>query len=230
MANMRDMEQMAYDRAITVFSPDGRLYQVEYARQAVEKASPVVGITYDSGVILVAMKSILPLMDPSTTEKIFKIDQHIGIAYCGLIADSRVLIDLARVKAQINRITYDEPIEVETLVKQICDRKQQYTQYGGIRPFGVSFLVAGYDSAPRLFETDPSGTHRGWYARAIGKGSESMNALLASKYKKRMKLDHAMNLAVKALSTAGKLQKDSVEIAIIDENGFRMESASKHLK
>ncbi len=224
---MRDMEQMAYDRAITVFSPDGRLYQVEYARQAVEKASPVVGIVFDSGVVLAATKSLMPLQVSESTEKIFKIDEHVGAAYCGLIADSRVLIDMARVRAQINRITYDEAIEVETLVKQICDRKQQYTQYGGIRPFGVSFLVAGVDSKPRLFETDPSGTHRGWLARALGKNSGEMNAFLASKYKRKMKEEGAISLALKTLERSEKPTRDNLEIAVIDGEGFRMLDAAK---
>ena len=226
---MRPEEQMAYDRAITVFSPDGRLYQVEYARQAVEKASPVVGIVFDSGVVLAATKSLMPLQVPETTEKIFKIDEHIGAGYCGLIADSRVLIDLARVKSQINRITYDEPIEIETLVKQICDRKQQYTQYGGIRPFGVSFLIAGVDTKPRLFETDPSGTHRGWLARAIGRNSAAMNDFLASKYRKRMKKEHAISLAIKTLEKGEKLEKENLEIAVVDEQGFRMLDSSRYL-
>src|SRR3989338_5523385 len=137
------MKQMGYDRAIVVFSPEGRMYQVEYARKAVEKASTAVGVVFAAGVVLVASRTIQKLLVPESVEKISKIDEHIGIASCGILADSRVLTDYSRVKAQINRITYSEPIEVATLVKDICDRKQRFTQVGGIRPFGVSLLVAG---------------------------------------------------------------------------------------
>ncbi len=216
-------DKMAYDRAITVFSPDGRLYQVEYARQAVERASPVIGVTFDSGVLLGAIKSVIPLMVPKGTEKLFKVDEHIGLGYCGLIADSRILVDLARIRAQINKITYDEPIEVETLVKEICDRKQQYTQYGGIRPFGVSFLIAGYDDGPKLYETDPSGTHRQWLAHAIGSKSSEIREFFIKKYREGMKAEAAKKLLSKALSIADKdIVPERVEMAIADESGFRI--------
>src|SRR3972149_11552719 len=120
------MKQMGYDRAIVVFSPEGRMYQVEYARKAVEKASTVVGVAFASGIVLVAARSIQKLLVPESVEKISKIDEHIGIASCGILADSRVLIDYARVRAQVNRMTYSEAIEVASLVKDICDRKQRF--------------------------------------------------------------------------------------------------------
>ena len=124
---------MGYDRAIVVFSPEGRMYQVEYARKAVEKASTVVGATFTNGVVLTAARSIQKLLVPESVEKISKVDDHIGIASCGILADSRILVDYARVKSQVNRITYSEPIEISALVKDICDRKQRFTQMGGIR-------------------------------------------------------------------------------------------------
>ncbi|MCK5547383.1 MAG: archaeal proteasome endopeptidase complex subunit alpha, partial [Thermoplasmata archaeon] len=151
--------QMAYDRAITVFSPDGRLFQVEYARVAVTRGTTTTGLKFKNGVALLADKRIASrLMEASSIEKIFQIDEHIGCATSGLVADARALVDYARVIAQINKVTYSEKISVEMLVKKICDYKQSYTQYGGVRPFGTALLVAGADSEGiNLFETDPSG-------------------------------------------------------------------------
>ena len=151
--------QMAYDRAITVFSPDGRLFQVEYAREAVKRGTTTVGLKFKDGVVLIIDKRISSrLIEPSSIDKIFKIDEHVGCATSGLVADARVLVDRARIEAQINKITYAERIPVEVLVKKICDFKQNYTQYGGVRPFGTALLVAGVDeTGTHLFETDPRG-------------------------------------------------------------------------
>ncbi|MBC7110566.1 MAG: archaeal proteasome endopeptidase complex subunit alpha, partial [Archaeoglobi archaeon] len=161
--------QMGYDRAITVFSPDGRLFQVEYAREAVKRGTPAIGINTTEGVILLVDKRVTTrLLEPSSIEKIYQIDEHIGVATSGLVADARMLVDRARLEAMINRVVYDEPIEVETLAKKICDFKQQFTQYGGVRPFGTSLLIAGVDTKSRLYETDPSGALLGYKATAIG--------------------------------------------------------------
>ena len=139
------MRQMGYDRAIVTFSPEGRMYQVEYARKAVEKASTVLGIIFNGGIVFVAAKSIQKLMVPETVEKVSKIDEHVAIASCGILADSRNLIDYARIRSQVNKITFGEPIEIYALVKDIADRKQRFTQMGGIRPYGVGLLIAGID-------------------------------------------------------------------------------------
>jgi proteasome alpha subunit len=164
--------QMAYDRAITVFSPDGRLFQVEYAREAVKRGTTTVGLKFKDGVVLIVDKRIASrLMEPKSIEKIFKIDHHIGCATSGLVADARILVDQARVIAQVNKITYDENMGVEELVKRICDYKQNYTQYGGVRPFGTALLVAGVDTqGEHLFETDPSGALVSYKAGSIGAG------------------------------------------------------------
>ena len=163
---------MAYDRAITVFSPDGRLFQVEYAREAVKRGTTTVGLKYSTGVVLIVDKRISShLIEPGSIEKIFKIDNHIGCATSGLVADARSLIDRARIDAQINEITYNERIQVKTLVKKICDFKQTYTQYGGVRPFGTALLVAGVDEiGPQLFSTDPSGALMEYKASSEGAG------------------------------------------------------------
>lgn len=217
------MKQMGYDRAIVVFSPEGKMYQIEYAGKAVERATTVVGVVFSNGVILTAVKAIQKLMVPESVEKISKIDDHIGIASCGILGDSRVLIDYARVRAQVNRITYGEPIEIEALVKDIGDRKQRFTQIGGIRPFGVTLLVAGVDDAPRLFETDPSGTVRGWYAHAVGRGAKDAKKILIDEYKEGLSKEKALDLALKALKTGEKrLSPKSVEIGIVENGLFRL--------
>ncbi len=217
------MKQMGYDRAIVVFSPEGRMYQVEYARKAVEKATTAIGVVFMGGIVLVAARTIQRLMVADSIEKISKIDEHIGTASCGILADCRVLVDYARVRAQINRITYNEPVEITALVKDISDRKQRYTQVGGIRPFGVSLLIAGSDGSPHLFETDPSGTLREWRAHAIGRGAKDAKKVLVDEFKDEMPKDKAIDLAVKALKMGEKkIAVRSTEIGIIEGDKFRL--------
>jgi proteasome alpha subunit len=217
------MKQLGYDRAIVVFSPEGRMYQVEYARKAVEKATTVVGVVFDKGVVLAASRTLQKLLVPESIEKISKIDHHIGIASCGILADSRVLIDFARVRAQVNRITYSEPIEISMLVKDICDRKQRFTQMGGIRPYGVSLLVAGMTDTEHLFETDPSGTLREWNAHAVGRGSKEARKVLMEEYKDGLSKDKAIDLALKALKTGEKkLTLRSTEMGIVENGKFNL--------
>jgi len=215
------MKQMGYDRAIVVFSPEGRMYQVEYARKAVEKATTIVGVVFASGVILAATKSVQKLLVPESVEKIAKIDEHIGAGAAGILADARVLIEYARVRAQVNRITYGEPVEVSAVVKDISDRKQRFTQLGGIRPFGVSLLIAGMDGTPHLFETDPSGTIREWKAHSIGRGSKDAKKYLIEEFKDGLSKDKAIELAIKALKVGEKkLPSRAVEIGIVEDKKF----------
>ncbi|MBI2583874.1 MAG: archaeal proteasome endopeptidase complex subunit alpha [Candidatus Aenigmarchaeota archaeon] len=211
------MRQMGYDRAIAVFSPEGRMYQVEYARKAVEKATTALGIAFATGIILMAGKTLQKMLVPESVEKVSKVDDHIGIASCGILADSRVLVDTARVRAQVNKITYEEPIEIYSLAKDLADRIQRLTQIGGLRPYGVGLLIAGINSQPRLFETDPSGTLREWHAHAIGRGSKEARKVLAEGYKEGLAKEKAMEIGVKALLTAEKkLTASSTEIAVIE--------------
>jgi len=215
------MKQLGYDRAIVVFSPEGRMYQVEYARKAVEKATTAVGVTFANGIALVAARTLQKLLVPESVEKISKIDEHIGIASCGILADSRVLIDFSRVRAQINRMTYSEPIEVASLVKDICDRKQRFTQVGGIRPFGVALLVAGMNETAHLFETDPSGTLREWKAHAVGRGAKEAKKVLVDEFKDGMTKEKAIDLALKALKAGEKkLAVRSTEMGLIENGKF----------
>lgn len=214
--------KMAYDRAIVVFSPEGRLYQVEYAFKAVENATTVLGLTYKDGVALIAAKSVPKLMVPETAEKILKIDDHIAIGFCGLVADARVLIEFARIRAQINRITFGEPISAHSISKQVANRKQQFTQFGGMRPYGLSFLIAGTNKVPHLFETDPSGTIREWEAHAIGRGSKAAIEILEKDFKPGMTRDQALSVGLKAMKEGEKkLGPKNIDIVIIENGKYR---------
>ena len=213
----------AYDRAITVFSPDGRLFQVEYAREAVKRGTTALGMIYDEGVMLAIDKNVESrLLKGESIEKIFSIDDHIAIATSGLIADARRLIDNARVAAQQERYTYNEPIDVEILTRDLCDLKQAYTQFGGARPFGAALLIIGIDkSGEHLFETDPSGAFRELYATAIGSGKIEANEILEKEYKEDMSFDESMLMALKIFTKVGdkKISDSTVDITYIPRKG-----------
>ncbi len=217
---MQMAPQMGYDRAITVFSPDGRLFQVEYAREAVKRGTTAVGVKATDGVALLVDKRVTSkLLEAESIEKIFQIDNHIGAATSGLVADARALIDRARVEAQINMVTYDEPIGVEVLSKKICDFKQSYTQYGGVRPFGTALLIAGVDdNKARLFETDPSGALLEYKATGIGSGRNETMEVFEKNYKDDIDLQEAIVLGLEALhSTAeGVFNASTIEIGVIE--------------
>ncbi|NIP40926.1 MAG: archaeal proteasome endopeptidase complex subunit alpha [Candidatus Aenigmarchaeota archaeon] len=214
---------MAYDRTIVVFSPDGRLLQVEYARQAVKRGSTAIGIIINKGVILGAIKSSTPLTISETSKKVFEVDDHIGLVGSGILADARYLVEMARVKSQINQITYGEPISVHTLTKYLANHKHMATQYAGLRPFGVGLLIGGADkTGPNLYETDPSGTMIEWKAQAIGRGAERAKKILKSGFKENMNEKEGAKLLLKALKSGEKnVTKEGVEIAIITENEFK---------
>lgn len=209
----------SYDYGITVFSPDGRIFQVEYALETVRRGSTVLGITCPEGVILAAEeRATSKLQDRSYIWKIFKIDEHIGAAISGLISDARVLVDQARIYAQSNKLTYEEPIDVEVLSKRICNLMQAYTQHGGVRPFGVSMLIGGVDKVGnKLFQADPSGSCWGYKAIAIGAGEDTVREVLEREYKDDLTLNEALTLAVKCLSRVveGTLGPEDVRFAII---------------
>ncbi len=222
---------IGYDRAITVFSPEGRLYQVEYANEAVRHGTLAIGVKYKTGAVMIVEKRVSsPLMDIDSLKKIYIIDDHIGVSIAGLPADARKLIDQARIKCQVNRLTYDEPISVRSLVIDICDTKQTHTQYGGARPFGVSLLIIGSDSdGPQLYTTDPSGSFWGWKATAIGSDSDGIREYFEENYKPDLTQADAIKLAINALK---KVKGDSyknlkVEIAVIDESDKKFKILNK---
>jgi proteasome alpha subunit len=219
--------QMAYDRAITVFSPDGRLFQVEYAREAVRRGATTAGVVFKEGVVLAADRRIPNprLAEPASLEKIHQIDEHVACATAGLVADARVLVDFSRLTAQINRVTYAEPMTVELLVRKICDYKQQYTQFGGVRPFGTALLVGGYDDTGiHLFETEPSGSLTSFKATSTGGNKGPVMELLEQKYQPGMELDAAILLAVEAIrqSLEDPTTLSQIEVCVLQVGrGFR---------
>jgi len=212
-------QQQAYDRGITIFSPDGRLYQVEYAREAVERGSASVGIRTADGVVLAAdRRARSPLIEEESIEKIHSIDDHVGVASAGHVADARQLVDFARQQAQIDQLRYDEPVGVEALTKRVTDHIQQYTQTGGARPFGVALVVGGIENGqPRLFEADPSGTPYEWQAVAIGGNQEDIQRHLETEYSEEMDLAGGIDLALESLALAeDSLEANDVHVSTVD--------------
>ena len=217
---MQGQQQQAYDRGTTIFSPDGRLYQVEYAREAVKRGSASIGVRTPDGVVLLADKqSHSPLLEPSSVEKLHKADDHIGMASAGHVADARQLIDFARRQAQVNRLRFGEMMGVETLTKTVTDFIQRYTQVGGARPFGVALVVGGIENGePRLFETDPSGTPYEWEALAIGESRDDIQEYFEEHYESELSLDEGIELALRGLAsvTDDGLEAAGLSLATID--------------
>lgn len=211
-------ESMGYDRAIVVFSPDGRLFQVEYAREAVKRGATAVGVTFKDGVVFGVKKKESTLVSPA--EKIFMLDKHIAAATSGLIADARVLVDSARVKAQQNMLVYDEPVSVSSLARFIADRQQVYTQYAGVRPYGVSFLIGGVNDESKLFETDPSGIMLECKARAIGTNAEKINEALEKKYKPGMDEKASIQLVAEVLKKEDKTP-DKIYVVVVTAKKYK---------
>jgi proteasome alpha subunit len=208
----------AYDRAITVFSPDGRLFQVEYAMELVNRGATIMGIQCAEGVVLGSEENIEPLEEAEYSWKIFKVDDHVGAAIVGLSSDARVLIDQARIYAQSNKLTYDEPIDVEVVNKRICDIQQMYTQHAGVRPFGVSLIFGGVDkTGSHVFGTHPSGTYRGYKATALGAGRETVLSVLKDEYRENLSLEENTKLTVKCLVKALEARQlpPRIKIAVI---------------
>jgi len=218
---------MGYDRAITVFSPDGKLYQVEYAAENIKKGWTTIGIKSRNGGVLAAEKrKIAPLIDMDAIEKIYLIDTHIGASFAGLAADGRILIDYARRVAMNHRFVYDEPIDVELVVRNICDIKQLYTQHAGVRPFGVSLIFLGVDKkGVQLFKTEINGYYFAYLAIAMGSGEQPATEQLEKNYNKDMSVSEMIILALKALRTASDqpLKPDLVEMGFIsvENRAFR---------
>ncbi|UPV74767.1 archaeal proteasome endopeptidase complex subunit alpha [Halorussus limi] len=219
-------DQRAYDRGTSIFSPDGRLYQVEYAREAVERGSASVGVETAEGVVLAARRRVRsPLMDPESVEKLHQVDGHLGVASAGNAADARQLVEFARQTAQRDRLTYDEPMGVEPLAKEIADHVQEYTQSGGARPFGTALLVGGVaDGRPALYETDPSGTPSAWKAAAVGRESAVIREFLEAEYRSDADLDASVDLALDALAAPDDASFSPADVAVATvtaESGYR---------
>lgn len=224
------LPEMGYDRTIAVFSPDGRLFQVEYAKEAVKKGTTSVGLVFRDGVILGTVKQIVKLIVPGTIEKLFKVDDHIGAVAAGLLADARVLVNQLMVKAQVNRITYGEAMDIWSLAKVLGDRMQLSTLYAGLRPFGVAFLVGGVDpTGPHLVEADPSGMLYEWNAYAIGRGAQIANKIFRDKHKENMDEKSALKLVINTIKKAEKVSDlaKSLELAIIRQKEKKLEALTE---
>ena len=226
---------MGYDRAITMFSPDGRLLQVEYAKKTVRQGSTAIGMVCSDGVILVADKRIVDkLILPESVEKIFQIDEHISATASGILSDARVLIERSQLKAQQHRVTYDSPIDIVTIVKDVCNLKQVCTQSGGLRPFGVSLIFAGVDEdGPKLFETDPTGIFFQFRATVIGEGEGEIEDILEKEYSDKLTIEEGLKICVKALKTfLGKnFNIERIDAAYIDKKEKKFTEVTKdHLE
>ena len=209
--------QQGYDRAITVFSPDGRLFQVEYAIETVRRGALAVGIKTNDGVVIA--------VDEKTKKLLFQIDYHLGAAAAGYIPDARVQIDNARFFSQSNKLVYDESVEVETVAKHLADQCQQYTQYGGARPIGVSLIIGGIDTkGTELYLTDPSGAYISYNAIAIGGNADVANDFLEKNYNNKMKFDDAVMLAISTIQNSNETQENVEHIKMsqikIDKKEF----------
>lgn len=210
---------MGYDRAITIFSPDGKLYQVEYASEAVRRGWTTIGLRSSEGAVLIAEKrKISPLIDIKKLEKILIIDTHIGATFAGYGADGRILIGYARQYAMRHKFIYDEPVDVELVVRAVCDLKQLYTQHAGVRPFGVSLIFTGVDrKGVSLFKTETNALYFNYHAVAIGAGEQAVSEFLEKSYKPDLSFDNLVILGLKALRSASEeaLSPEHVEIGVI---------------
>ena len=205
------MASRGYDMTPTMYSPDGRIYQVEYAIETVKRGTLAVGICTKEGIILAVEEKPRTLQTANITQKIFRVDQHIGIAAAGYIPDARVQVDNARFFSQGNKMTYDESVEVSTVAKHLADQSHQFTQYSGVRPNGVALIIAGVDQkGESIYVTDPSGTYVQYAAIAIGAGSDDVNEFLEKYYNTDMSLDEAASLAVAAINLKDD-QKDEIK-------------------
>lgn len=229
--NKQMIDKMGYDRSITMFSPDGRLLQVEYAKKTVKQGSTAIGIACKDGVVLVTDKRITSkFMVPEAIEKNFQVDDHIAVTAAGIISDARVLVDRAQVKAQQHSVTYDTKIDILSIVKDICDLKQVCTQSAGLRPFGVSLLVAGVeeDGTVKLFLTEPYGLYFQYKAAVIGEGEAEVDAFLQKRYKPNISVDDGLRLGLEAMKQFLKedFNFDRVDAVVVRQSDKRFQKLS----
>lgn len=210
-----------YDKAITVFAPDGQLFQVQYAFEAVNRGSATVGITgADCIVLAVEKNTVAKLQDPRTIRKIQRIDEHLMLTFAGLQADARVLIDKARLECQSFRFNYEDAPSIEYIARFLAETQQKYTQKGGVRPFGISTFLTGYqDGAPHLYMTEPSGAFGEWKANAIGKKSKELVEFLEKKYSEGLTQGETIRLAVETLLEVVESEK-SIELMVVKQGNI----------
>jgi proteasome alpha subunit len=210
----------AYDRGV-MFNPDGKLFQVEYAMEATKKGATVIGMVVKNGIVLVAHKNIdNQFAVLSSMQKVFRIDAHIGAAYSGIVADGLHVVNQIRSTAQSHRMVYDEVKSVDAIAKELSSYMLQATFYGGVRPYGVSLLIGGIDTEPRLYEVGPDAAILGYKANAIGFGKKVATDMLTKEYKEGMSTDDAIRFGIKIINKVieGKLKPDHVDIGYVDES------------
>lgn len=225
------IDKMGYDRSITMFAPDGRLLQVEYAKKTVKQGSTAIGLTCKDGVVFISDKRITSkLVVPEAIEKMFRVDDHIGVTAAGLIADARVLVDRSQLKAQQHYVTYESKIDVLSIVKDICDLKQVCTQSAGLRPFGVSLIVGGVeeDGQVKLFLTEPYGLYFQHKAAVIGEGETEVEEFLQKRYKPGLSVEEGIKLGLQAMKEflKGDFNVERVDAAYIDVKDKRFTKLS----
>ncbi|MBU0959099.1 MAG: archaeal proteasome endopeptidase complex subunit alpha [Nanoarchaeota archaeon] len=220
-------QAMGYDRTATMFSPEGHLLQVEYAEKTVRLGSSSIGMVCSDGVFIIADKRVNDrLVVQKTASKVYEIDSHLIASVAGIVSDARVLIEKSQVLAQQHRVTYDSPVEIELIVKEISNIKQQFTQYGGARPFGVSLMMAGIDNGrPELYASDVTGNYSAYYANAIGEDDEKIKEILRQKYKQTMTLKQGIKLALEIYQEikAKKYNLDKIELAYVKSETGKLE-------
>jgi proteasome alpha subunit len=219
-------QAMGYDRTATMFSPQGHLLQVEYAEKTVRLGSSSIGMTCSDGIFIVAdLRVEDKLIIPQSENKIYEIDSHIIASVAGIVSDARVLIERAQVLAQQNQVTYGSPIEPELIIKDISNVKQQATQYGGARPFGVSLMVAGVnDGKSELFTSDVTGNYLSYYANAIGENDDKIKEALREKYKSDLTIKKGIKLALDILKDVEekKFNTNRFEVCYIKNDDGKM--------
>ena len=228
-------QAMGYDRTATMFSPEGHLLQVEYAEKTIRLGSSSIGMVCSNGVFIMADKRVTDkLVVRKSAAKIYEVDSHIISSVAGIVSDARVLIEKAQVLAQQHRVTYDSPIEPEIIIKELANLKQQFTQYGGARPFGVSLMVGGMnDGKPELYTSDVTGNYFSYNANAIGENDEKLKEKLREKWKDDLTLKRGVKLALEIFEEVqgGKFDIDRFEMSYIDkETGKINKIEGKELK
>ena len=225
---------MGYDRSSTMFSPDGRLLQVEYAKKTVKQGTSALGIVCKDGVLLIGDKRLLDkLVVSKSIEKVFKIDDHVVAVATGYLMDGRVLIERAQLMAQQHKITYDTEVDILSLVKEIANIKQAYTQYGGSRPFGVSIMFGGVDDeGPQLFVTDVTGMYFEYKATAVGENYQQVKEILDKEYQDNMTMEDGLKMSLNALKTvfSGDFDIDKLDCIYIHKTNGIMRFKSENLK